>query len=103
MEAPQVPSFWMSVARSSIVGLIVSTLLVAGVFLVFGNTGAEQVAADRQLAVVQAQARDANLSIACVIAIPLDPKTGTRAPADVDHCFEQYGLPVPDGIGSRSP
>lgn len=105
----KINDFWLGVLRSTIVGIIVSTLLVAGIILIFGNTGAAQLELDKSIAANQAaikhlteqaietnaQARDSNLAISCVLALPVDPVTGRDSKA-YEHCFKQFDLKVPD-------
>lgn len=73
--------------RQLIVAVTTAAIIIAG--LVVGFAG--QTAEERQ---VREDTLHANLAVACVLALPVDPIEG-RDPGLVQFCFTQYGLEAP--------
>jgi hypothetical protein len=85
---------WIGTIRMTIVALLTTGFVVLGLWLAFSGAGEEERRLNREIAQLQAQARDANLAIACVLALPVDPVEGRNA-NDVRFCFTQYDLEPP--------
>lgn len=77
----------VAIGRIAGAAIITTVIIIAGLGLVYG----EQTRKEAELAEVTLYA---NLSQACVLALPVDPVTG-RDPEDVKFCFTQYGLQAP--------
>lgn len=86
--------WWLGTVRMLFVACVTTTFVILGLYLAFNSQSKEERDTTRQIAALQAQARDANLAIACVLALPVDPVTGRDAD-DVTFCFTQYQLEPP--------
>lgn len=101
-------TFLGRVAAMTLTAVITTVFIVFGLVALLGNTGADSLAVEKSIntnqeAIIKLQAaaidsqnsaRDANLAIACELALPVDPETG-RNQADVRFCFTQYGFEPP--------
>lgn len=77
----------VTAARQLVVAVATAAVIVGGLVIAFSSQTAEEVR--RQEVTIQA-----NLAIACVLALPSDPEHG-RKPAQVKQCFTQYDLRPP--------
>lgn len=101
-------TFLGRVAAMTLTAVITTIFIVFGLVALLGNTGADSLAVEQSIntnqeAILKLQAdslqssreaRDANLAIACELALPVDPETG-RNQEDVRFCFTQYGFAPP--------
>lgn len=89
-EAPARESWrWQLVtfARQLVVAVVTSAVIIAGLVIGFAGRTGEEVQR-------QEDTLHANLAVACVLSLPVDPVSG-RDGAAVKTCFTQYDLQPP--------